>query len=288
MLKQELHAFLRKMNNPIYWLVFIIGVILFSSSSWGVDSIFYAVALSGGAIFAVPLAGKIAFKAGKRLLSGGPSRLDYLMAPGGYRRARYIESSDELARKSIVRPQPNMPLISPVEERQTEKLPTTIETTLLSATGSDSFHSAPTEALVRFVPQARAKPQSLKRFVDPQLDLATNLRPPLNMVIGRAILCVGMRGSGKTNTAALILEQIGQFPIPMSIFDYEGDYLSLPTVLARCVIGGHPQWSDAWQYEDHYWQVTRENAMRVGYDVLNQGRNWFCRRLPMRRWKKLL
>lgn len=50
---------------------------------------------------------------------------------------------------------------------------------------------------------------------------------PLENVVGRAAAILGVRGSGKTNTAAVIAEELLSSNIPVYILDIDGEYVSL-------------------------------------------------------------
>lgn len=104
------------------------------------------------------------------------------------------------------------------------------------------------------------------------LVLSPDYQPHTNHVLGHCILCVGQRGTGKSNVAARLIEQIGQHPIPMSIFDYKMDYVTLPTVLERCLIAGSGAWKEKDTYADNgYWELDRDNAEDAGYTILANG-----------------
>jgi hypothetical protein len=90
------------------------------------------------------------------------------------------------------------------------------------------------------------------------------------MVIGRAVLFLGIRGSGKTNGLARFLEQVFRFPIPALVCDYEEDYLSFPDVLDRCLIAGAASWPGQHRLK-RYWKVNARSAEEFGYSVLEYG-----------------
>ncbi len=50
---------------------------------------------------------------------------------------------------------------------------------------------------------------------------------PLESIVGRAVAILGVRGSGKTNTAAVIAEELLSLNIPVYILDIDGEYVSL-------------------------------------------------------------
>ncbi len=49
----------------------------------------------------------------------------------------------------------------------------------------------------------------------------------VNEVIDAGIFVSGMKGSGKSEFAARVMEEIGQYPIPQVIYDLKGDFVSL-------------------------------------------------------------
>jgi len=59
----------------------------------------------------------------------------------------------------------------------------------------------------------------------------------LKDVIGRLIAILGIRGSGKTNTSAVIIEEILNKGIPLSIIDTDGEYWSLKEISSIFLIG---------------------------------------------------
>ncbi len=83
------------------------------------------------------------------------------------------------------------------------------------------------------------------------ITLSPKLRLNVNDIIGQQLAAFGMPGFGKTNAAVLTCEQIGQYCVPMAIFDKEGDWLSMAGVLPRGMI------------------ATRDNCP-TGRDILNR------------------
>ncbi len=257
--------YISKLHNPIY-LFILFGLVAFLSGTFsglGTEGITFLVVGSAGVIILAPVAFKALLRQWRKLIAGKPSKLDFMAAPSGYRRARYAESEQEAIAKTVVVPTPHRPLV--IEEK---------------TQGIDfDFHNASTVA----VPPELIRPQAARsrtiepvKMIDdpsnPRLKLASDCMPPLSAVLGHSVLGVGMRGSGKTSLAALMIEQIGEQPIPMAIFDYEEDYITLPSVLREmCVIAGSPDWGEADRYGDGYWEVSPENADEIGYEILERG-----------------
>jgi hypothetical protein len=218
----------------------LLVAVLISVTHWGMDGIIYATVIALLSVFLGPKAGRKIKQGWNRLLSGQPSRVDYALAPSGYRRARQAETEEEAVRESVVVPTPNRPLVvdaNPVERSVTRSTPTAI------------------------VPTKSAR----------LLQLAQGCTPPIEMVIGRAVLFLGIRGSGKTNALARFLEQMCKaYPIPALICDYEEGFLSFSSVLSRCVIAGSPEWNGQGRHKQ-YWKVTPKNAKEFGYIILEYG-----------------
>ena len=60
---------------------------------------------------------------------------------------------------------------------------------------------------------------------------------PLSKVIGRLIAILGIRGSGKTNTAAVLAEELLKAQVPLFIIDTDGEYWTLRERFDVLVIG---------------------------------------------------
>jgi len=61
----------------------------------------------------------------------------------------------------------------------------------------------------------------------PELNLGENMSVPLEAIIGKCIGILGIRGSGKTNTAAVIVEEVLRHHVPLTIVDIDGEYWGL-------------------------------------------------------------
>jgi hypothetical protein len=84
------------------------------------------------------------------------------------------------------------------------------------------------------------------------LQLASNFQPDIDIILAEGLACYGIKGSGKTNVAALLAEQVGCYHVPMVIFDLENEYASLLNILPAGVLA----------------DVHR---LPSGYDVLEKG-----------------
>lgn len=228
-------------KHPLGGAFFFILVALLSSNfaGWGMEGIIFAVFIAAGSVVVVPIIGGSVRRSWVAMLEGQHTRMDFLMAPNGYRRNRLAESPEEAARQSIVAPTPNRPLAK-----------------------GDTVESG--KPLTVLAPQW-AKGGSPVMYMAPDVNI------PINEFIGRAITGLGIRGSGKTHLAARIIEQLARFPIPMLIGDPDGDYDTLPLLLDRCVIAGHPDWSAKDNYQGYYWDVNLENAFQTGEYLLEIG-----------------
>jgi len=59
------------------------------------------------------------------------------------------------------------------------------------------------------------------------LDVEQQLQLSVSDFVGRSVAELGITGSGKTNTAAVIIEELLSSGLPMSIIDIEGEYYGL-------------------------------------------------------------
>jgi len=68
--------------------------------------------------------------------------------------------------------------------------------------------------------------------IDPTyaLDLAANFRPDVDLVIAEGVAAFGVKGAGKSNACARLLEQLSRFPIPYLVPDTKGEYTSLKDI----------------------------------------------------------
>ena len=69
------------------------------------------------------------------------------------------------------------------------------------------------------------------------LNISKDLELDLEAVIGQCISILGIRGSGKSNTAGVIIEELLDQSYPMSIVDIEGEYFGLKEKYEVLVVG---------------------------------------------------
>ncbi len=69
------------------------------------------------------------------------------------------------------------------------------------------------------------------------LNISEDLQIDLKKVIGRCISILGIRGSGKTNTSAVVLEEMLKYKYPMTIVDIDGEYWGLKEKYELLVVG---------------------------------------------------
>jgi len=69
------------------------------------------------------------------------------------------------------------------------------------------------------------------------LDISRDLSLDLETLIGQCISILGIRGSGKSNTAGVIFEELLKNNYPMSIVDIEGEYFGLKERYEVLVVG---------------------------------------------------
>ncbi|MBC7097749.1 ATP-binding protein [Candidatus Bipolaricaulota bacterium] len=69
------------------------------------------------------------------------------------------------------------------------------------------------------------------------LNLGPDLSLPLSEVIGQCVAILGIRGSGKSNTAGVIFEELLSAHYPLSIVDIDGEYFGLKEKYEVLVVG---------------------------------------------------
>jgi hypothetical protein len=69
------------------------------------------------------------------------------------------------------------------------------------------------------------------------LDISRDLDFDLEGIIGQCVAILGIRGSGKSNTAGVIFEELLRHRYPMSIVDIEGEYFGLKEKYEVLVVG---------------------------------------------------
>ena len=69
------------------------------------------------------------------------------------------------------------------------------------------------------------------------LDVSRDLDLDLEEIIGQCVAILGIRGSGKSNTAGVIFEELLRHRYPMSIVDIEGEYFGLKEKYEVLVVG---------------------------------------------------
>ncbi len=69
------------------------------------------------------------------------------------------------------------------------------------------------------------------------LNISTDLSLDLEEVIGQCIAILGIRGSGKSNTAGVIFEELLKHNYPLSIVDIDGEYFGLKEKFEVLVVG---------------------------------------------------
>jgi uncharacterized protein len=63
---------------------------------------------------------------------------------------------------------------------------------------------------------------------------------PLDALIGNSVAVLGIKGSGKTNTAAVLIEELLTQGLPLTIVDIEGEYWGLKERFEILVVGRSP------------------------------------------------
>jgi hypothetical protein len=75
------------------------------------------------------------------------------------------------------------------------------------------------------------------RSMGTTLNISQDLDLDLEQIIGQCIAILGIRGSGKSNTAGVIFEELLRNNYPMSIVDIEGEYFGLKESYEVLVVG---------------------------------------------------
>lgn len=70
------------------------------------------------------------------------------------------------------------------------------------------------------------------------LNLGPELALPIDEVVGQCVAILGIRGSGKSNTAGVIFEELLSNHYPLSIVDTDGEYYGLKEKFEVLVVGG--------------------------------------------------
>jgi hypothetical protein len=80
-------------------------------------------------------------------------------------------------------------------------------------------------------PVASKSPQRPTQAIGPdpayRLDLGDTFQPDIDLVISEGVAVFGMKGSGKSNALARLLEQLRRFPAPYFVADTKGEYTSI-------------------------------------------------------------
>ncbi|WJI09298.1 DUF87 domain-containing protein [Methanobacterium sp. CWC-01] len=69
------------------------------------------------------------------------------------------------------------------------------------------------------------------------LNISSEIKLDLKKIIGKSISVLGITGSGKTNTSAVILEEMLKYKYPMTIVDIDGEYWGLKEQFELLVVG---------------------------------------------------
>ncbi len=70
------------------------------------------------------------------------------------------------------------------------------------------------------------------------LNLGLELTVPVEEVVGQCVAILGIRGSGKSNTAGVIFEELLAAHYPLSLIDIDGEYFGLKEKYELLVVGG--------------------------------------------------
>ncbi len=91
---------------------------------------------------------------------------------------------------------------------------------------------------------------------------SNNLQIETQTLVGRSVAVLGITGSGKTNTAAVLIEELLSNGFPLTIVDIEGEYWGLKANFEILVAGRSP-------YADL--ELSIENAEQLADISVKQG-----------------
>lgn len=104
----------------------------------------------------------------------------------------------------------------------------------------------------------------------------------VNDLIGKSIFIGGIKGSGKSNTAAVIMEEFLFHSVPICVIDIEGEYFSLKDIdrnlmvvggSLNCVVDIRIDFDNAPDVAKALYKAGRPSVFDVsGYDSYNQER----------------
>src|SRR6266567_7046282 len=72
------------------------------------------------------------------------------------------------------------------------------------------------------------------------IDSSNTFQIQTQTLVGRSVAVLGITGSGKTNTAALLIEELLSSGLPLTVVDIEGEYWGLKEKFEILVAGRSP------------------------------------------------
>src|SRR6266566_7355237 len=98
--------------------------------------------------------------------------------------------------------------------------------------------TATKQTITTQTPQPEQPRASLALASDPSkaLRLSPTFQPDVDLLTAEGLIAFGVKGSGKSNLLALLVEQLGRFLLPQIILDTEREYQSLATLLPHGVL----------------------------------------------------
>ena len=98
--------------------------------------------------------------------------------------------------------------------------------------------TATKQTITTQTPQPEQPRASLALASDPSkaLRLSPTFQPDVDLLTAEGLIAFGVKGSGKSNLLALLVEQLGRFLLPQLIIDTEREYQSLATLLPHGVL----------------------------------------------------
>ena len=112
------------------------------------------------------------------------------------------------------------------------------------------------------------------------LQLAKNFNPDIDAILENGLAAFGIKGSGKSNLVALLVEQLARYFLPQIIFDTEGEYDILLAQMPHGVLASRDTMPSAFDILTQGLQVvinlqSWESPSLVAFEISNLVRDLF-------------
>ncbi len=226
--------------KPLQIIAFFIligpAALIAQATGLGTDGLFIAILLIGGAVIVVPwLFRQAVYSFGDR-----KAFLEFLLAPTTL---EHLLEEEGLSSPYEIREEVSVPTLPP---------PTSAKRMLPEQRGFHTLHDL--------------------RANEPHLYLAQNLRPHADQMLSGRISIFGVSGSGKSNTLAVLCEEIARLGVPLLLADTEDECSTLchPEFLPRGYLAGSIKVMRKVGVP-HYLALDEQGAYAFGQAVIEQG-----------------